>query len=481
MLQDLAMCGKIAASAWVRHLVAVAGLATGAVLVLPDTASAQWTAPAPDRPEVPGTARGLLDGFVDEAIRGNLGIAAGRQGALRADAAVREARGRFLPSVGVNARYSEFTGVVNIGDFINPAYAALNGIIGEPRFPTNVNATLPFRQETKLELVQPLFAPGLRAASAAAGAQRDIVAATVAGTVRRVAAEIQLAWLGYASSERVIETLESARAVVDENVRASERLVRAGGATPDVVLRARAESSELQQQLAEARRQRDVARRGFNLLRNRDPETPVALAADSSLLPPDTLGIEALEAHAIAHREELQQADGGIRLSDAGRRSAATAFLPVVSLAASYGVQGERYRFNGANDVGLASLVLTWNVFNGGQDDARRQQADLTRDQAMTRRRETERLVQADVRNALDGVVAARSATRAATDRLAAAERAFALVERRYGEGLATHVEFLSARSAFTAAALNDVITRYTLAARGVELERAAALRRLPR
>ncbi|MES2521412.1 MAG: TolC family protein [Gemmatimonadota bacterium] len=463
-----------------RRWVALAGVGVASFVAAPEAAVAQWTASGSAPAQAGPTARALLDGFVNEALRDNLGLSAGRAGARRAEVAVREARGRYLPSVGVNARYSEFTGVVNIGDFINPAYGALNGLIGEQRFPTDVNATLPFRQETKLELVQPLFAPALRAASAAAGAQRDIAGAAVAGSARRVAADIQLAWLGYASSERVIETLESARVVVDENVRVSERLVSAGQATPDVVLRARAETSDLQQQLAEARRGRDATRRGFNLLRNRDPETPVALAADSSLLPPDTLALEALEAHALAHREELQQADGGIRLSDAARRSAATAFLPTVSLAASYGVQGDRYRFNRQNDVGLASLMLSWNVFNGGQDVARRQQADLTRDEATARRREAERGVQTDVRNAFDGVTSARAATRAAADRLTAAERAFTLVERRYAQGLATQIEFLSARSAFTAAALNDVITRYTLAARAVELERAAALRQLP-
>jgi outer membrane protein TolC len=430
------------------------------------------------------SARVLLDGYVSEAVRENLGISAQRTGTLRADAAVREARGRFLPTVGVNTRYSEYTGVINIGDFINPAYSALNGLIGESRFPTDIDATLPLRQETKLDVVQPLFAPGLLAARSAAVAQRDIAGAALGSTTRRVATDIQLAWLGFASSERVIETLESARTVLDENLRVSERLVSAGQATPDVVLRARSEQSDLAQQLADARRQRDAARRAFNQLRNRDPETPIALpnafAADSSLMPPDTISRDALEAHALAHREELQQADGAIRLVGAQQRAVASAFFPTVSLAASYGVQGQRYRFDRQNDVGLASLVLSWNMFNGGQDVARRQQVALSRDEATTRRREIERAVQTDVRNAFDAVATARVALRAAADRLASAERAFSLVERRYAEGLASQIEFLSARSAFTAAALNDVITRYTLAARAVDLERAAALRVLP-
>ncbi len=93
---------------------------------------------------------------------------------------------------------------------------------------------------------------------------------------------------------------------------------------------------------------------------------------------------------------------------------------------------------------------------------------------------QAERAVRLEVRNAYDAVVAARVAVTAAADRLASAERAFSLVERRYANGLATQIEFLSARASFTAAALNDVITRYGLAARGVDLERAAATRVLP-
>jgi outer membrane protein TolC len=53
------------------------------------------------------------------------------------------------------------------------------------------------------------------------------------------------------------------------------------------------------------------------------------------------------------------------------------------------------------------------------------------------------------------------------------------LVQRRYAEGLATPVDFLGARAAYTSAALNQVITRFAFASRVVELERVAALRTL--
>jgi outer membrane protein TolC len=426
------------------------------------------------------SARQLLDAYVAEALTANLAIAQQSAALTRANAGVREANGRFLPTVGVNARYSEFSGVVNIGDFINPAYAALNQLIGQSRFPTNVNATLPFRQETKLEFTQPLFNDALFGARAAARAQRDLAGATRKGAMRQLAADIQQAWLGYASTVRAVETLEATLPVLDENVRVSERLIGAGQATPDVLLRARAERSELLQQIEEARRQRDAARRGFNLLRNRDDDVAIALADDSTLLHIDSLSRGALLAHALTHREELAQAGSGISLARAQQRIATAGYLPSVALAASYGVQGDRYRFDNRSDVGLASLVMSWNAFNGGQDAARREQANATRTEAEYRRREAERAIALQVGNAYDAVQSARSTLTTASDRLASAERAFSFVQRRFAEGLATPVEFLSARTAFTSAAINQVITRFTFATRVVELERAAALRALP-
>ncbi|HLM66204.1 MAG TPA: TolC family protein, partial [Longimicrobium sp.] len=71
-----------------------------------------------------------LGGYVRQALEGNLGLRQERLSADRAEAAVREARGLYLPNLTFDSRYSEMRGGVNIGDFINPAYGALNEITG---------------------------------------------------------------------------------------------------------------------------------------------------------------------------------------------------------------------------------------------------------------------------------------------------------------------------------------------------------------
>ncbi len=98
-----------------------------------------------------------LGHLVTKALRTNLGLEAERLAERRAAADVREARGRFFPSLGLDSRYSHFDGVPNVGELVNPAYAALNGLLGENRFPTNLDITLPPRHDSRLELRQPLI------------------------------------------------------------------------------------------------------------------------------------------------------------------------------------------------------------------------------------------------------------------------------------------------------------------------------------
>jgi outer membrane protein TolC len=153
--------------------------------------------------------------------------------------------------------------------------------------------------------------------------------------------------------------------------------------------------------------------------------------------------------------------------------------IPSVAVALDYGFQGQGVRFSSSNDFAAASLVLGWSLSLGGSDFARRSGAKADVERLRLRRAELEDLVRLDVRQAYDAAVVARDAIGTAEARLAAARRSFELVRRRYEEGLASQVEFIDARTAYTNADLNREITVYRYAQRYVDLERAAALRDL--
>jgi outer membrane protein TolC len=188
----------------------------------------------------------------------------------RADAGVREARGRWLPALTVHARYSERSGdILDLGDLVNPAFGALNQLLGQTRFPTDVSLKLPYRQETSLRFTQPLFLPAASAGIAIARSARDGEAAAAGAAVRRVAAGIRLAYLDAARAARVVELSRSTLELLEENLRDNQSLVSHGAATPDALLRARADLSEGEQRLAEAIRLQEAAQFRFNLLLER--------------------------------------------------------------------------------------------------------------------------------------------------------------------------------------------------------------------
>ena len=425
----------------------------------------------------PLAAQSPLDGYVREGLRANQGLVARRLALASAEAGEREATGRWLPSVTVNARYSERSGnILDLGSLVNPAFRALNQLTGSNQFPTHLRLGQPFKQETSVRLLQPVFNPAVAAGSVIARRVREAEALGVAGEARRLAADIRLAYLDHARAVRLTELHRATLALLDENLRVTEALLANGVATPDALLRARADRSEGVQRLADAERLVEASREAFNLLLERPLETEVLLAPDSALgiaLPPER---DTALARGLAAREELRQLEAGARVADGQGRLAEAAFLPTVSLAIDYGFQGEDYDFGARQDYLVASLVLQWNLFNGGQDRARRAQAVLAAERLRTERRATARQVELEIRTAWASAEVSRQAVATAQDRLASAERNYGLVERRHREGAASQVELIDARTAFTSARLNLVLTTYDYLARTVEFERAAAL-----
>src|SRR5439155_2557652 len=153
--------------------------------------------------------------------------------------------------------------------------------------------------------------------------------------------------------------------LVLENERVAERLLGAGSATPEAVSRARADRADVGQQLAEGRERLLAAARALNRIVRRPLDAPVEVVPDSVFdrLPLDITADSAV-ARALVAREELRQAEAGVHAAEGAGRAATAAFLPSVSVALDYGFQGPDLAFRGSNDFWLASVVVSWNLFN---------------------------------------------------------------------------------------------------------------------
>jgi len=420
-----------------------------------------------------------LRAIVDEALRANLGLEQERLAERRAAADVREARANLLPSLSVEARYSHFENVPNIGDLVNPAFATLNQLTGTNSFPTNIDLTFPQRYESHLRLVQPLLNETARAGLAVASARHDGQKMEFAVAARRLAADVQSAYLQQASARRVVEVYEATLGMVLENERVAEKLLEAGRATPEAVQRARAERAEVEQSLAEAREQELAASRAFNTLLKRPLDAPVESIPDSAFTLPLPVGVDQAVERGLAQREELRQVDAGVRTAQAAKRAATSGMVPSVAGILDYGFQGNDLSVRDGDHVWTASLALSWSLFNGGGDLARRSAAGYEAARARAKRQDLEDQIVLEIRTAYEAASVAQQAIATADVRLEAASRTFTLVRRRYEEGAASPYELVDARTSLTNAQLNRVLTAYRYALRRVDFERAAALREL--
>jgi outer membrane protein TolC len=421
-------------------------------------------------------AQNALDAYVAEGLEHNLGMRRQRLALRGSEAAVREARGNYLPSATVNARYTDVRGqVLDLGQFINPAYAALNQLLGAPQFPTDIDVRLPFKQETGVRIAQPIFQPQIIAGHRAARAVRDATEAARDAAARDLVAAIRTSYIQHARARRLAELRAATRALVEEQQRVVARLLDAGRATPDALSRVRAEVSEAVQREAEAAQLVEAASQHFNLLIGRALTDSIVPMPDSALEPGALPALDEALARGRT-REELRAVSSARRAAVAQQRAAQGSFLPTLAVALDYGVQGNEYRFSRDADFTTVSVLASWNLFNGGRDGARVQQARLAAEQLALAGEETERGVELQVRLAWQGAVVARAAIGSAGDQLAAAARTHELVRRRFEEGLASPLELSEARVQLTAAALNEVFTRFDYYVRRVELDRAAAL-----
>lgn len=422
-------------------------------------------------------AQGPLDDYVSEGLRQNLTIRQQSLQVQRSEAALREARGNFLPTATLNARYTNVSGqVVNLGELINPAFSALNGLLGSPQFPTDIDLRLPLKQETAVRVAQPIFQAEIYSGYRVASAAREVQSASFGAAERQLASEIRSGYVNHAKALRLAELRAATRVLLEEHVRVMSRLVEAGRATPDALSRARAELSEAQQREAEAAQLADATRQSFNMMIGRSISDSVTMLPEASLGLAALPSLEAALASGLDGREELQALDAGKRAAEAQSAVARGSFLPNLAIALDYGVQGNEYRFRRDADFTLVSFVASWNLFNGGRDAARVQAAQLEAERYSLQGQDARRGVELQVRLAWQAAAVAQQAIETASAQQDAAARTYQLVSRRAEEGLASPLELSEARVALTAAQLNAVFTTYDYYLRRVELDRAAAL-----
>lgn len=432
---------------------------------------------------------GSLQKYIEEGLKNNLALQQKQFSLNKSIAALDEARGMFFPSLEINARYSRAGGGRTIdfpiGQIVNPIYSGLNSLIGSQVYPTNIqNETIYFlrrkEHETKLSIVQPIFKPSIlynynlkSDLSKSERSARDVYA-------RELVKEIKTAYYNFLKTAKVVDLYDGTEKLVEENLRVSKALYKNQKATLDVIYRAEAELSSVQEKKIEAVKNNDLAKSYFNFLLNRPFDEKIAPGEIVNLEFTEDEFTENLFAETLSKREELNQLTSAINASESAVKINSAEYLPGVVLAVVYGFQGEQYRFRSEDDYWMASLVLQWNLFNGFQDAAKVEQAEWNKKELEIRKQEIKKSIMLQVREAVQNLNVAKEKLQTSKNRKTSSEESFKIISKKFENGLASQIEFLDARTNLTNAAISEIIAGYDYLINKAELERVTAGYSLP-
>lgn len=415
----------------------------------------------------------MLAEYEREALAQNLTVQE-KQLLLQRRAAERNvARAGYLPSVDLSARYTQFLfGGLDLGEVVNPAFEALNQLTGQASFPTNLEIRLPPAFETKLELRQPIYVPAISATQRLAALGEEGGRLELALARREILAAIRVAYLSHANAGALAELLATTRALLEENLRVSERLVAADKQTQDVVFRARAELAAHDQLLRQVKEGQRAAARAVNQLRGAPAQDPVAAPAELPTPAAMPTTVDELLTRARAQRTELHLAGLGRRVTEAERNLVKTGALPTVALALDYGLQSSDLTPSLEDDFSTVSLVASWNVFDGLRHTRRRRVKDLELSSSEVRQRQVLEQLEREVRDAYGAVEVALAAVPAADERVRSAETVFDIISKKYAAGAVPQIEVIAARAALLQAKTDRITAGTDIHLRLVELER---------
>ncbi|MCB0284056.1 MAG: TolC family protein [Calditrichaeota bacterium] len=426
----------------------------------------------------------VLEGYIQNALENNLALQQKKYSLEKSIAALKEARALFLPSVSLEARYSRAGGGRDIefpvGDLLNPVYSTLNALLSTQQFPTLENEVIPFlreeEHETKLRLVQPIFQPAIYYNYKIKDNLVSADSAAWAAYKMELISDIKSAYYNYLQATKATQIYLNALNLVDENLKISESLVENGMATKDVLYRARSEKMRIQQQITAAQRQQNNSQNYFNFLLNHglnESIIPDSVFAENSLA---EFTAESAAEKAIASRNEIHQIDQALEARRQAVSIGTARFLPQVNVVVDYGFQGEKYRFTQKDDYWMASALLSWNLFNGFGDKAKREQAVLEYKSLKNDLSQIKQQIRLQAHDAVWAVQESEKQLLQSREQLKAAKEVYKIVEKKYRQGMVTHIEMIDAATSLTNAEITNNINKFEILKRQGHLKQVLGI-----
>lgn len=423
----------------------------------------------------------ILDSYIQEGLRNNLQLQQEQLNYERTMENLVQAKALFLPYVGANATYQFADGgrkiSIPVGDLMNPVYSTLNQLTGTNQFPQIANSNTNFLasdfHDTKIRVIQPLFNPEIYFNYKAQKELITVQQAQKKAYENQLKYEITSAYFQYLQADEALRILENTRLLLRELLKINQTLVANAKATKDVVLSTEYELNKIEQHIADSEKNHQVAQAYFNFLLNREMSSSIERDSTLTAVGNELQEISALTDTALKQRQELRQLQNGLRVSQQLiALSKGNSFLPKINVVGDIGYQGFYYKFNSDQRYWLVQFGLTWDIFKGGEKQAKTQQARIDYQVTENKMEQLKKQIELQVIQSHYELESARQAYRASQSGVRSAEKSFQIIRAKYHEGQAILLEYLDAQNKFTTAQLSNSINQYELLRKSAALQK---------
>jgi len=429
------------------------------------------------------SAQSVLQAYIDEGLKSNLQLKQEQLNYEKSVDALDVARSYMLPQVALNAGYTLAHGGRKIdlplGDLMNPVYATLNKLTDSNQFPQLANQSIQFLpnnfHDTKIRVIQQILNPDIYFNYKA---QKELISVQQAqknAYENELKYSITSAYYQYLQTEDALKVLKETRVFLTELLKVNQKLVANQKATKDVVLSAEYEINKIDQSLAEASKNHEVAKAYFNFLLNKDLTSEIVV--DTTLISTrDDQSIEQLRELALSQRQEIKQLQGGLRASEEiVALNKNSALLPKINVVGDIGYQGFQYKFDNSQQYALVNFSLSWDIFKGGEKRAKTQQARIDYQVVENKMEQLRKQIELQVIQSHYERQATEQAWATAQSGVRSAEKNFQIVRSKYNEGQAIMLEYLDAQNKWTTARLTQSLRLYDLLRAEANLQKTIA------
>ncbi len=438
----------------------------------------------------PAFTQSVLENYIQTGLKNNPGIREKEASTKQMESLLRQNRSYFMPSAGINARYSVAGGgrtiEFPIGDLMNPVYEGLTGLYQLHGIPVTAPSPLqneefpflrPTEQETKLRIVQPLYNPDILINYKISEKKLEVAKLELQWAKRELVKKIKVAYYQYLEASELLSMLNSAKSLVNENLRVANSLYKNEKATIDRVYRAEAELKNFELKIADAGNKVNLARAYFNTLLNRETSADIETEIVNGPVNPQTIpDTDSLISLAEGQREELLVLKVYTRINDLGTSMYRMKKTPRVNAVLDYGFQGEKYTFTNEDDYYMASVIFSWDIFNGFRNRNKIAESRYLADAIGYKYEAARQNIRLEVINAVQEYSSAELKWNASLAAEKAAESNYKIVEKKYLNEMASHLEKLDALTTLVSAKSRRIISYYETKAYYAGIERVACI-----